>query len=259
MPFDTNLFKGLMHVSIRGLNSTQATSPVSTSNIPSSGSRALHVVIQGKFKIPVKLNQFWMGQEFSRPPALPQSFADLLFQTAAKVFSSTTKVSTSSSSPSFMNPVLAACQLVNVAAEGEQPDMWAATEDMRLFSTELADKNGAPLSSDKRRKYFDKPANAAAKLIGTEYVWTVHMWQNIVDVATYRLGLPGFISLDLTQFLDGQPIQIMAKDLESGDYFFNLLLWHEKLVHGGAAKCECEHSQKHAKQSAASRLIGLFK
>jgi hypothetical protein len=41
-----------------------------------------------------------------------------------------------------MNPLLAACQMVNVAQPGSEPPLDQAQEDMRLFSTALADKNG---------------------------------------------------------------------------------------------------------------------
>lgn len=43
--------------------------------------------------------------------------------------------------PYFMNPLLAACQLVNVAKPGQAPPLAEAQEDMRLFSPELADKH----------------------------------------------------------------------------------------------------------------------
>jgi hypothetical protein len=32
-----------------------------------------------------------------------------------------------------MNPVLAACQLINVSREGEQPGLWDAREDVTLM------------------------------------------------------------------------------------------------------------------------------
>jgi hypothetical protein len=44
--------------------------------------------------------------------------------------------------PYFMNPLLAACQLVNVSLPGSEPPLAAAQEDMRLFSPALCDKNG---------------------------------------------------------------------------------------------------------------------
>jgi hypothetical protein len=50
---------------------------------------------------------------------------------ARQVFSKTTIVDAHCEQPYFLNPVLAACQLVNVAKEGEQPDIWDAPEDCR--------------------------------------------------------------------------------------------------------------------------------
>jgi Protein of unknown function (DUF1769) len=49
--------------------------------------------------------------------------------------------------PYFMNPLLAACQLVHVASPGNEPPLADATEDMRLFSPSLADKHGAPAAA----------------------------------------------------------------------------------------------------------------
>jgi hypothetical protein len=44
--------------------------------------------------------------------------------------------------PYFMNPVLAACQMVNVSRPGSAPALADAKEDMTLFSPALADKHG---------------------------------------------------------------------------------------------------------------------
>lgn len=66
----------------------------------------------------------------------------MVLTAAAKVFSSSTQVDIYARLPYFMNPVLAACQMVNVAKPGEEPQLTEATEDMRLFAPELADKQG---------------------------------------------------------------------------------------------------------------------
>jgi hypothetical protein len=49
--------------------------------------------------------------------------------------------------PYFMNPVLAACQMVNVAKPGSAPALADAKEDMTLFSPALADKHGEWLAA----------------------------------------------------------------------------------------------------------------
>jgi hypothetical protein len=43
----------------------------------------------------------------------------------------------------------------------------------------------------------------------TEHVWTFHLWQEYIDYASYMLSL-GYSSYDLTQHLDGQPLQVTA-------------------------------------------------
>lgn len=43
-------------------------------------------------------------------------------------------------------------------------------------------------------------------------VWTLHIWQSLIDFSSYKLGLPGVpMSIDLVPLLDAQPLQIMAK------------------------------------------------
>lgn len=84
-----------------------------------------------------------MGQEFVKAPAnLNPWISEMVMTAAAKVFSSSTQVDIKAALPYFMNPVLAACQLVNVSEPGKEPPLAEATEDMRLFSPELADKKG---------------------------------------------------------------------------------------------------------------------
>jgi hypothetical protein len=118
----------------------------------------------------------------------------------------------------FRFPVLAAAQLVNVSRRGEEPGLLDATEDMRLWCPELASsRTGGPAAADKRRRFFDTPANLAGRVLGPEYVWTLHLHQSLIDFSTYKLGLAGVpFSIDLVSLLDVQPLQIMAKDHQVG-------------------------------------------
>jgi len=112
----------------------------------------------------------------------------------------------------FLFPALAAAQLINVSRPGEEPQLLEATEDVTLWAPELASKGG-PASAEKRRRHFDVPAQLAGRTIGTELVWTIHMYQSLVDFSSYKLGLPGVpMHIDLVSILDAQPLQIMAKD-----------------------------------------------
>jgi hypothetical protein len=109
-------------------------------------------------------------------------------------------------------PVLAAAQQINVSRRGEEPPLLDAPEDVRLWAPELEHK-GAPFTPEKRRRFFDAPEKLAGRVIGPEFVWTMHIHQSLIDFSTYKLGLPGVpVHIDLVSILDAQPLQIMAKD-----------------------------------------------
>ena len=122
-----------------------------------------------------------MGQEFVKPGNVPPFVGEMVLTAAAKVFSNSTQVDVTAALPFFMNPILAACQLINVSKDGEAPDMWDVKEDMRLFGPELAVKGGDALPADKRRKWCDAPKNLEGRQYGTEHVWTFHIWQHLID------------------------------------------------------------------------------
>lgn len=49
-------------------------------------------------------------------------------------------------------------------------------------------------------------------MLSKDYVYTWHIWQHWCNIATYRLQLSSFFGVDLCNFSEGQPMQIMAKD-----------------------------------------------
>eukprot|EP00877_Chromochloris_zofingiensis_P008387 jgi/Chrzof1/3801/Cz13g09100.t1 len=224
MQFESELFTGKIEVHLKGL-------PTSQRHLFEGKKRFFHIAVQGKYKRPIAADALCMGQEFVKAGNVPPWIGEVVLTAAARAFSKSTQVDVYARLPYFMNPVLAACQLVNVSAEGEQPDMWAATEDMRLFSAELADKNGAPLSADKRRQWCDIPKNLAGRLLDTEYIWTFHIWQHLIDFSTYKLSVGGFVNLDLTHALNCQPLQLTCKDTKANEYCFSMLVWHDKLLY----------------------------
>lgn len=71
---------------------------------------------------------------------------------------------------------------------------------------------GDPLAAEKRRRWFDNPANASRVVLSKDYVYTWHIWQHWCNISTYRLQLSSFFGVDLCTFSEGQPMQIMAKD-----------------------------------------------
>jgi hypothetical protein len=72
------------------------------------------------------------------------------------------------------------------------------------------------MPAEKRRRWFDSPANAAKVVLSKDYVYTWHIWQHWCNVSTYRLQLSSFFGVDLCHFSEGQPMQIMAKNSKVG-------------------------------------------
>eukprot|EP00878_Enallax_costatus_P000528 GHUV01000623.1.p1 GENE.GHUV01000623.1~~GHUV01000623.1.p1 ORF type:complete len:349 (+),score=116.38 GHUV01000623.1:263-1309(+) len=221
----SSTFEGTMEVHLRGL-------PNSQGRVFDGKRRFFQVMVQGRFKRPVAADGLCMGQEFVKQPAnMNPWIGEMILTAAAKVFSSSTQVDVKAKLPYFMNPVLAACQLVNVSEPGSEPKLSEATEDMRLFSADLADKKGNPVSSDKRRKWCDVPKNLAGKQFTPDHVYTFHIWQHLIDFSTYKANLGGLLNLDLTTFLNCQPLQLTCKDTSTDEYMFSMLVWHEKLLY----------------------------
>ena len=60
-----------------------------------------------------------------------------------------------------------------------------------LPSPPVQDSRGAALSSDRRRKFCDAPANVEGVTFGTDLVYTFHFWQHYADFGGYKLSLVG--------------------------------------------------------------------
>lgn len=206
MDLDTDLFSGKLVISVKGLpTSGAATAP---GGPLACRFRTFHVAVQGRFKRDLMASDLQTGQELPKAPRNP-SFMHFVLAGAAKVFASTTEVHVHEGKPMhYLVPALAAAQVINVSRAGEEPALLGAAEDVSLWCPELKGK-----SSDKRRRFFDAPAHLEGRVITPEHVWTMHIYQALVDFSTYKLGLPGVpMSIDLVSLLDAQPLQIMSKD-----------------------------------------------
>jgi hypothetical protein len=73
---------------------------------------------------------------------------------------------------------------------------------------------GKPVASQLRQRHFDKLPNLAAAHFSTEHVYTFVIGQSILDMMQYRLSLGGLLNLDLCPILNGQPLQMMCKNIK---------------------------------------------
>ncbi|WIA11789.1 hypothetical protein OEZ85_011882 [Tetradesmus obliquus] len=248
MTINTSMFEGTLEVHLKGL-------PTSQKRVFEGKKRFFQIMCQGRFKRAVDADGLCMGQEFVKAGNVPPWVGEMVLTAAAKVFSSSTQVDIYAKLPYFMNPVLAACQMVNVALPGSEPSLTEATEDMRLFAPELADKTGAPLSPEKRRKWCDVPKHLAGKQFSTEHVYTFHIWQHLIDFSTYKLSVGGFVNLDLTHALNCQPLQLTCKDTHADEYMFSMLVWHERLLYADDTSAAAALAERLSRWGAGFRSL----
>ncbi|KXZ48703.1 hypothetical protein GPECTOR_26g606 [Gonium pectorale] len=235
---ESKLFSGELLVFVRGLPNTPG-------HLFAGKKRATWAAMQGRFKVPLPLDSVVTGQEFARPfRGLPAAwFIENVILSLARQLSPSVRVGPLSS-PSLLMPLIAAAQLVNVSEPGCQPPAMACPEDVRLFCPQLAASRATaggrgssgggaahsqPASSEARRRYFTSPRNRTGLVYDTRRVWTFHFWQQYMDLSSYKLDFGG-LTYDLVRHLDGQPLQIMAKDESSSRYLFNVAVWHERLL-----------------------------
>ncbi|KAI8468504.1 MAG: hypothetical protein J3K34DRAFT_522883 [Monoraphidium minutum] len=220
---ETEMFSGRVEIHLKGLATTQA-------GLFQGKKRFFQIACQGKFKREVDADALCMGQEFVKPGNAPPWVGEIVLTAASKVFSSSAHVDVYAKLPYFMNPVLAACQLVNVSRDEDAPaDMWAAQEDMRLFCGDVADKHGNP--PERRRKWCDNPKHLEGRKLSPDHTYTFHIWQHLIDFSSYKLSVGGLVNIDLAAALNAQPLQLTCKDVKEGQYLFSCLVWHERLLY----------------------------
>eukprot|EP00798_Chlamydomonas_sp_ICE-L_P022718 gene22718-29881_t len=221
--FETDLFKGVAIVYLKGLPSTK---PAQFEGVK----RHSWIAIQGKFKTPISVDTLITGQEFDRPfeGLPPRWLLDKVFLSLAARINPSMRVG-AMSAPTFMMPLISSAQLFNVSREGEAPPPMAAEEDCRLLLLHLVKKNGEPVSSSERRSMMSKQKDRVGYRFGTEHVVTFHLYQNQIDMATMSLAFAGQ-RVGMSGYLAGQPLQLMTKDEETGKYLYNFDLWHESLI-----------------------------
>eukprot|EP00798_Chlamydomonas_sp_ICE-L_P007723 gene7723-894_t len=184
--FESDLFKGKAYAFIKGL-------PTTPPGLFDSRKRLSWLCIQGKFKEALPFNTVITGQEFSRPflglPA-PWFIEKVLLSLAARINPSIEEFSRpfmglqaplfiekvvlslaerinpsmrvgTLSCPSFMMPIISSAQCINISREGEAPDPMSCKEDVRLLAPECVDNEGAPMSSNRRRKFFARKSDRA--------------------------------------------------------------------------------------------------
>eukprot|EP01025_Chloroclados_australasicus_P040177 TRINITY_DN4183_c1_g1_i1.p1 TRINITY_DN4183_c1_g1~~TRINITY_DN4183_c1_g1_i1.p1 ORF type:complete len:361 (+),score=25.14 TRINITY_DN4183_c1_g1_i1:224-1306(+) len=244
LKFETELFKGRIWFYVRGLE----TAP---EDMFEGKKRRSHLVVQGQFKRKIDSSDLVSGQDFQRAAKnLPAAWlVDRIFGLIGSILGSRLLIGKSSERPFLMGSILTLAQAICVTPEGKDPPpVFPIVEDMRALGiSELSNRRGNPVSSNARKHILQSQQIQRKIKFQPGQTWTFHIWQHLVDLSKYELNL--LTQWDLTRYLDGQPIQFMAKDLKTGKYLWNFEVWHERLLHDAWTHHKMQQQQQQQSQS----------
>eukprot|EP00891_Asterochloris_glomerata_P002197 jgi/Astpho2/2197/Aster-03187 len=215
--FESDLFSGCAVLWTKGL-------PTTPEGLFQGQKRKSAITIQGRFKQQVPMVNVISGPEFSRPyknlPAI--WFVEHVLLAVARRISPRMRFG-SMKKPYMQVPIMHLAKRVIVSEPGHEPQLSGRSESgaARYYATldDLGGENSGHfhMSPLKHQDFFD-----------TDHIYTWHIYQDKVDLSTFQLHLVR--KFDLFRYLDGQPLQSLFKDRNSGKYMFSFETWHERLL-----------------------------
>jgi len=85
------------------------------------------------------------------------------------------------------------------------------------------------LTAKQRKRFFSRPQNLAKFTLQPGLIYTFDFYQHMLDITTMEINL-GFRKFDISDFLNNQPVQAMARLFDREEYFWNIEIWHPKLL-----------------------------
>jgi hypothetical protein len=186
--------------------------------------RRFQAVIQGRFKEVLSCADVVTGHEFDKSfQNLPPAWVVGAGRALIKQLAPGVQFDLHSSTPRFFSLLAATSQAISVDSVSF-PDIRSREipENCAAISDEFFQK-----SSSTRKKFFSNPRQAARFSYGTDAVYTFDFYQHLLDVSTYELNI-GLIRLRISESLNNQPIQILAKTTD-GRYLCSFCVCHESL------------------------------
>lgn len=220
--FESSLFEGRALLYVAGLESTPK-------DLFQGKKRKTHLIVQGKFKKRLEVDDVVTGQEFARPlKHLPaQTLFSVLLKFAKKL--SPSMMTGLTPVPHILAPVMAGAQVISINKPGEAPALNEAEENMQIMGSSFMTNSGKSLPSQQRKKMMSDARNRAGRSYDPGLVYTFHFWQHLLDLSTFELDM-SLKQFSLSRHLDGQPIQLMAKTKNTGEYLWKFEMWHESLL-----------------------------
>jgi len=222
--FETELFVGRVVCRFKGVRDHMTRTPASF--YPEKGC-TFQVLVQGRFKERVKVNDVLTGGEFDRPfenrPPKPLVYAGQQF------FMSLTpglSVDMLADVPYYYAPMGPTLSVLAAHAPEDAPEPTEIIEeDTRRLGGAFAER---PRTAVERSRIFSDPAASDRYYFNTEDVYTFDYYQTVLLFNEYVMDI-GITQLPLARCMAGQPISFFGKH-KDGRYAYSFEIWHESLL-----------------------------
>lgn len=226
--FESDLFKGRALIRVRNLDASHDSS--GSGKYFEGTKRLSQVVIQGRFKENVRVDDVFMGSEFTKPLKMkPPPFIAGIVRRVLQAAAPGVEVDLGSDQPKVLAPFGGSMEVIRADSPGLEPDISSADgiqeNNPGFFGGNFASKVRDSLF---RKKIFSDLKQAKDYEFNTDTVYTFETYDESLDYADYTLDAKLF-QFDLTQTLV-EPFQFMAKSKSRGKHLWNFQLWHEKLL-----------------------------
>jgi len=222
---DSEMFSGKLLLRVAG---APCDDPADSAKYFLGRRRRFQVIIQGRFKERVPVSDVLTGQVFERGVKLrPKWLIRAAEALISKLAPSTSFELNRKVNARALSILAATSQAVRVDRRGAEVDIrdFNVKENTTLMGGVFGESN---LSAKRRKQILSKSKVAEAFTFDTENVYTFDFYQSLLDAHKYELNL-GVSRANLCNFLEGQPIQLLAVGRD-GREFWRYQLWHEGLL-----------------------------
>ena len=224
--FESELFRGTALFRFKDVPSNNEDG---TMEYFSGRQRRFQAIVQGRFKERLSCADVITGHEFDHSfQLLPPNWVIGAGTSLIKQLAPGVQIDLNSSKPKFFSLLAATSQAISVdkdTSTSELPDICSRDipENCSALGDEFYQK-----SSSSRKKMLSDPKEADRFTYDTESVYTFDFYQHLLDVSSYKLNL-GLIKLGISESLNNQPIQILAKTTDNR-YLWSFCIWHTSLM-----------------------------
>ena len=246
--FETDLFHGKIFFRVRDLPPKDEEKKRLHQEYFDGRKRLYQVVVQGQFqRDDISFRDLFIGARYDKPfDGIPGRKSGIVkkVQEFVKRLTPGMLFDIAADKPRVMAP-LGSCQRLSVDKKGQEPSITESVrgikENTKLMLRNDTDEEPFESSAERRKRIADPDYSTKFK-VDPLLVYTFEIYDHTIDFANYKQHFGGFVKVDLTNKLNGQPLALTAlmvphqngndsEDPYKGEeVIYDFQVWHERLV-----------------------------